>query len=151
MTEDGRVGGADQAGHEPSRAASRPSGDHPSRENVALAAHLIAQVDDVVRDMSSHVGDQIFDVLKRNGLLMRSEAAATVMMIEASVQMLAQAADQCSRAAEVDCSDAVVAVFIQILRERLASGIDARSGETERLDPKGESPSDAQKPSGGQS
>lgn len=84
-----------------------------------LARFLIAEIDGVVRDMAGHVGDQIFDVLKRNGLLMRSEAAATCMMIEASVQMLAQAADQCSRAAEAPCHDAVIAVFIQLLRDRI--------------------------------
>jgi hypothetical protein len=86
-----------------------------------LAAFLVSQIDEVVRDMTSHVGDQIFDVLKRNGLLMRCEAAATVMLIEASVQILTQAADQCSRAAESDCSDAVIAVFMQLLRDRLAA------------------------------
>jgi hypothetical protein len=63
--------------------------------DVQLAAFLVEQIDDVVRDMASHVGDQIFEILKRNGMLMRSEAAATVMLIEASVQILAQAADQC--------------------------------------------------------
>jgi hypothetical protein len=90
---------------------------------------LISQVDDVVRDMATHVGDQIFDVLKRNGLLMRSEAAATVMLIEASVQILAQAADQCSRAAESDCSDAVIAVFIALLRDRIDYYSKARGEE----------------------
>lgn len=89
-------------------------------DEATLTTYLVDQIDDVVRDMASHVGDQIFDVLRRSGMLMRSEAAATVMLIEASVQILAQAADQCSRAAESDCSDAVVAVFIQLLRDRIS-------------------------------
>lgn len=90
-----------------------------------LTQFLVTQIDDVVRDMAAHVGDQIFEVLKRNGLLMRSEAAATVMLIEVAVQTLAQAADQCSRASETDCSDAVIAVFIQRLHDRIA-GADER-------------------------
>lgn len=96
-------------------------------EEKVVADFLIGQIDEVVRDMAAHVRDQIFDVLKRNGLLMRSEAAATVMLIEASVQILAQAADQCSRAAESDCSDAVIAVFIQLLRDRIASATALRA------------------------
>jgi len=85
-----------------------------------LQAYLKGEISEIVRDMANHTGDQIFDVLKRNGLLMRSEAASTALAVMAAVQVLVQAVDQCNRAAEEDCTKAVVKLFVELLPSRLA-------------------------------
>ncbi len=97
------------------------------RLEARLAQFLKQEIDGVVRDMAHHVGDQIFEVCKRHGLMMKSEAAATGMLVLAAVQVLRQAVDQCSRAAEEDCRDAVIALFNQCLSEKVAA--IAREGE----------------------
>lgn len=98
-----------------------------TEREAPLTRFLKREIDGVVRDMSGHVGDQIFDVCKRHGLLMKSEAAATGMLVLAAVQVLHQAVEQCSRAAEADCSGEVLALFNQCLSEKLAA--IAREGE----------------------
>lgn len=86
-------------------------------------AHVVAFIEkeggEIAHDMAHHVGDQIYEVLKRNGLAMRSEAAATSMLVLASVQTLMQAIDQCSRAAEEDCTAPVVTLFLNSLPDAL--------------------------------
>jgi hypothetical protein len=96
-----------------------------------LAAILKEQIDHVVRDMATHVGDQIFELLKRHGLMMQSEAASTGMMVLASIQLFAQAADQCSRAAEDNCDAAVTKLFLECLPDNLAQAVRAELEERE--------------------
>jgi hypothetical protein len=84
-------------------------------DDQKLADFLLKESNQIVRDMAGHVGDQLFDVLKRNGLAMMTEAGATSMMTIAARDVLEQAIDQCSRAAEDDCRAAVVLLFCSIL------------------------------------
>lgn len=92
-----------------------------SADDQLLADFLKGQIDHVVRDMAGHVGDQIFALLKRHGLMMRSEACATGMLVLASVHALRQAIDQCRRAAEEDCTPSVIALFKSCLADHDAT------------------------------
>lgn len=85
-----------------------------SEDDQTLSAFMRTQIDHVVRDMAGHVGDQIFDVLRRNGLAMLTEAAATGMMVITARDVLEQAIDQCSRAAEEDCRNAVILMWVNM-------------------------------------
>lgn len=91
-----------------------------------LVAALHEQCTEVARDMAGHVADQIFDVLKRHGLMMRTEAMATAMMAHAAMQVLRQACDQCSRAAEEDCTAEVVKLFTDLCPPAILTALRAR-------------------------
>lgn len=91
-----------------------------------LAAFLQKEADQIVHDLAHHTGDQVFDVLKRNGLLCKSEAGTTAMLTLTAINILLQAIDQCSRAAEEDCSKAVLALFCNCLPDEHAAAIKAR-------------------------
>jgi hypothetical protein len=88
-----------------------------------LAKFLEQEANHIVKDMAGHVGDQIFDVLKRSGLAMHTEAGATGMMTIAARNVLEQAIDQCSRAAEVDCRLAVTMLFASILSDETSAAL----------------------------
>jgi hypothetical protein len=60
----------------------------------ALARTFIeAEGEQVVRDMAGHVGEELFDALKRNGMLMQSVAGAVGAITLAAAQTLSQAHD----------------------------------------------------------
>lgn len=92
--------------------------------DAELVAFLRQEADEVARDMAGHVGDQIFDVCRRHGMMMRSEAGATAMLALAAVQLLEQAIDQCSRAAEDDCRADVANLFRNLLTEPTRAALD---------------------------
>ncbi|MFO6447834.1 hypothetical protein ACLBKU_11870 [Erythrobacter sp. NE805] len=94
-------------------------------DNNKLADFLLAEANHIVKDMAGHVGEQIFEVLKRNGLAMLTEAGATGMMTITARDVLEQAIDQCSRAAEDDCRGAVVRLFVSILSDETKAALQA--------------------------
>lgn len=93
-------------------------------EDQRLADFLLKEGGEIAHDMAHHVGDQIFEVMKRNGMAQRSEAGATAMLTIASTMLLEQAIDQCSRAAEDDCRGAVVRMFRAQLSSETCDAID---------------------------
>lgn len=93
-------------------------------EDQRLADFLLKEGGEIAHDMAHHVGDQIFEVMKRNGMAQRSEAGATAMLTIASTMLLEQAIDQCSRAAEDDCRGAVVRMFRAQLSSETRDAID---------------------------
>lgn len=105
--------------------------DERAAVEAQLVACLKAEAGEIARDMATHVGEQIFDVLKRHGLMMRSEAGATAMLTLSAVRLLTQAADQCSRAAEEDCTGAVARLFRECLPDNLRAHL-AGTDETGR-------------------
>lgn len=96
--------------------------------NQFFADFIRKEGGEIARDMGTHVADQIFELLKRNGMLMRSEAGATAMLAHAAMQVLAQAVDQCSRAAEDDCTLAVLTLFHDLLPEKLQKFVNLDTG-----------------------
>lgn len=101
----------------------------PPPAEQRLAAFILEEGGEISRDMGGHVADQIFELLKRNGLLMRSEAGATAMLTHAAMQVLAQAVDQCSRAAEDDCTLPVLTLFRELLPENMRKFVKLDSGD----------------------
>jgi hypothetical protein len=91
-----------------------------SDNDQRLADFILQEGGEVAHDMANHVADQIFELLQRNGLMMRSEAGATAMLVLAARNVLAQAVDQCSRAAEDDCTASVLTLFLACQPENLA-------------------------------
>lgn len=92
--------------------------------SAALADFLAKECSQIAHDMAHHVGDQIFEVMKRNGMAQQSEAGATAMLVIASTMLLEQAVDQCSRAAEEDCRKAVVTLFRSLLPSPSQEALD---------------------------
>jgi len=92
--------------------------ERPSAEDQRLADFIRNEGGQIAHDMAHHLGDQLFEVMKRNGLAMKSEAGATAMLTIAATMMLEQAIDQCSRAAEEDCRAAVLRLFRDLLNDK---------------------------------
>ena len=98
-------------------------------DDARVAAFILQEGGEIARDMGGHVAEQIFELLKRNGMLMRSEAGATAMLAHAAMQVLAQAVDQCSRAADDDCTLAVLTLFRDLMPEKLQKFVKLDSGD----------------------
>lgn len=101
--------------------------ERDERAAQMLADFILNEAGEIAHDMAHHVGDQVFDVLKRHGLMMRSEAGATGMLVITAAMILEQAINQCSRAAEEDCRAAVVKMFLSQVQPATANelnGID---------------------------
>jgi hypothetical protein len=92
------------------RRAMREIGDRLVDE--ATAKMLEDEAATVVRDMATHVGDQIFELLKRNGMLLRTVASATGMTTLAAIQVLAQANDFAGRSMDDDTERAFMTTAI---------------------------------------
>lgn len=102
---------------------AQPSGVGASPVTIAEVEAFIENcIDQGVRDMARHTGDQVFDVLKRNGLLMPTVGAAIGMMTLAASQILGQAIDFANRSTDEDCGDLIMALFDQLRNADAATG-----------------------------
>lgn len=63
-------------------------------EAEEIARHFMdAEGETIVRDMAGHLGDQLFETLRRNGMMMRSVAGAVGVLTLCAAQVLVQAED----------------------------------------------------------
>lgn len=99
-----------------------------------IAARLLAsEGEQVVRDMAGHVGDQIFEVLRRNGMAMASVAGATGVQTLAAAIILGQADDFLRRSLDGDndgeATAGVARLFLSQLPPALVAAIRALAKE----------------------
>lgn len=106
----------------------------PMREEDAskIAAYFIEAEDgQIVRDMAGHVGDEVHQVLKRHGMMMKSAAGAIGVGVLAGVQILNDTLEFALRSVDTDDERASIAAGIAAL---IQSEIDDSLAHTARPD-----------------
>ena len=98
----------------------------------ALAEHLLkAEGEQVVRDMAGHVGDQLFDVMKRNGMAMETAAGSAGVQVIAAVQILAQADDFLRRSLDGEADATATAALAKLFMSELPKHLRAALSDTD--------------------
>jgi len=110
---------------------------NPMNESERVARYLIeAESGSIVRDMGGHIGDQIFEVIKRNGMLFETTAGATGAMVLASVHVLNQAIDFIERSMDDDAErrqvrDACALLFLREAPEAIRAILSKEADDGE--------------------
>lgn len=69
-----------------------------AKASADLARHFMeVEGEQIVRDMGGHLGDQLYEVMKRNGMMMGSAAGVMGVLTIAAAQTLGQAWDFLAR------------------------------------------------------
>lgn len=92
-------------------------------EQVKLVADTINEDHAMIFDMAKHIGDQVHEVLKRNGMLMPSVAAAMGMGCVAAAQLLTESVLFAEKSMEGDEEDAAIvkaagfSLFVELIED----------------------------------
>lgn len=91
-----------------------------------IAAQLLAaEGKQIVEDLAGHVGDQIFDVLRRNGMAMSTAAGSAGVQTLAAAQVLAQASDFLCRSLDGEHDAEATAAIALLFMEQLPATLSA--------------------------
>ena len=97
-----------------------------SEQAEALALYLVqAEGEQIVRDMAEHVGDQIFDILRRNGMAMSTAAGSAGVMILAAARVIGQAEDFLRRSLGGEADDLATAALAKLLLSEVPATVRA--------------------------
>ncbi len=117
------------------------SPDHAERAAEVAHALLHSEGEQIVRDMATHVGDEVHGVLKRHGMMMRTTAGTIAMGVLASLQMLAETVEFARKSMDGHAADeeaiasAALCLFVDEATQSLPAlaaalrGRDAVDGE----------------------
>lgn len=86
---------------------------------------LAAEGKQIVQDLAGHVGEQIFDVLHRNGMAMSTAAGSAGVQVLAAAQVLSQADDFLRRSLDGEHDAEATAAIALLFMEQLPAPLSA--------------------------
>ncbi len=116
------------------------SPDHAERAADVAHALLHSEGEQIVRDMATHVGDEVHGVLKRHGMMMRTTAGTIAMGVLASLQMLAETVEFARKSMDGDAADeeAIASAALCLFADEATQSLPALAAALRGRDAAGE-------------